>query len=121
MQAQMETMEKDTQTREIMQQMVDAQKVEDKKQYAEQLKVWEENYPVDPRLLIKKRIRDFLAISADIDFSAKLVARGSQMRFANEDYEGKPDEWKICFRAGQEATAAARAFAQSWLAELEKK
>jgi hypothetical protein len=121
MQAQMETMEKDTQTRELMQQMVEAQKVEDKKQYAERLKVWEENYPVDSRLLIKKRIRDFLAISAEIDFSAKLVASGSQMRFANADYEGKPDEWKICFRAGQEATVAARAFAQTWLAELEKK
>jgi hypothetical protein len=43
------------------------------------------------------------------------------MRFANEDYEGKPAEWKICFRAGKEATEAARAFARSWLTELEKK
>jgi hypothetical protein len=121
MQAQMEKMDKDTATRDLMRQMVEAQKVEDKNQYAEQVKAWEENYPADPRILIQKRIRDFLETSADVDFAAKLIASGSKMRFANEDYEGKPAEWKICFRAGKEATEAARAFARSWLTELEKK
>jgi len=121
MQAQMETMEKDTATRDLMRQMVEAQRIEDKNQYAEQVKVWEENYPADLRILIQKRIREFLETSADVDFAAKLIASGSKMRFANEDDEGKPAEWKICFRAGKEATEAARAFARSWLAELEKK
>jgi hypothetical protein len=121
MQAQMEKMDKDTATRDLMRQMVEAQKVEDKNQYAEQVKVWEENYPADPRILIQKRIRDFLETSADVDFEAKLIASGSKKRFANEDFEGKPAEWKICFRAGKEATEAARAFARSWLTELEKK
>jgi hypothetical protein len=121
MQAQMETMDKDTATRDLMRQMAEAQKVEDKNRYQEQLKTWEENYPADPRVLIQKRIRDFLETSADVDFAAKLIASGSKMRFANEDHEVKPAEWKICFRAGKEATEAARTFARAWLAELERK
>jgi hypothetical protein len=42
------------------------------------------------------------------------------MVFADEKLEAKPAEWKLCFRAGKEATGAARAFAEGWLAELEK-
>jgi hypothetical protein len=32
----------------------------------------------------------------------------------------EPPEWKICCRAGKEATEAAREFARAWLAELKK-
>jgi len=120
MQAQMDKMATDPEQKELMRQMVEMQRAENQNQYAEELKVWEENYPADPRLLIKKRIGDFLDMSADVDFSAKLVQSGSLKRFDNEEYEGKPSEWKLCFRAGKEATEAARAFTQSWLAELEK-
>jgi hypothetical protein len=42
------------------------------------------------------------------------------MVFVNNDYERKPPEWKLCFRAGKEATAAARVFASDWLAELKR-
>ena len=53
-------------------------------------------------------------------FKAKLVgAQGSPRRFAREDYEAKPAEWKMCFRAGKEATEAARAFAREWIKSLE--
>lgn len=120
MQSQMEAMEKNPEQRELMRQTVEMQRVENQNQYAEQLKVWEEEYPADGRLLIKKRINEFLETSADVDFSAKLVPSGSKMRFADDAYEEKSSEWKICFRAGKEATEAARAFATAWLVELEK-
>jgi transketolase len=120
MQAQYEKMEKDPQQKETFRQMVEAQREENKTQYAEQLKVWEEQYPSDLRRLIQNRIREFLEISADVDYAAKLIPRGKLQRFAEANYEEKPAAWKICFRAGKEATEAARVFAQAWLAELEK-
>lgn len=120
MQAQFEAMSKNPEQMAMMQQGVEMQREENKKQYAEQLAFWEEEYPADVRLLIKKRINEFLETSADVDYSAKLVKSGSKMRFADEAYEEKPADWKICFRAGKEATEAAREFAKAWLAELEK-
>ena len=36
----------------------------------------------------------------------------------NPAYERKPGQWKMCYRAGKEATAAARAAVQAWLKEL---
>ena len=121
MRAQMEKMEKDPQQRELMGQMFEMQRGEDKKQYDELFKEWNETFPADPRLLIKMRINEFLAASAGVDYAAKLVPRGDKMVFANEDYEQKSPEWKVCFRAGREASEAARAFAKAWLAELEGK
>jgi hypothetical protein len=121
MRAQMETMEKDPQQKELMLQMTEMARSEDKKRYEEQLKSWEEEFPAEPRALIKKRISDFLAASAGVDFAAKLLPSGDKMVFASEEYEQKPSEWKVCFRAGREATTAARDFAKAWLADLEEK
>jgi hypothetical protein len=120
MRAQMEQMEKDEGQRMLMRQMAEMAVAEDKKGHEEKLKEWERNYPADPRLLIQRRIREFLAASAGVDFAAKLSPRGDKMVFANDDYEQKPAEWKLCFRAGKEATGVARAFAETWLAELNK-
>jgi hypothetical protein len=121
MRAQMEAMEKDPQQKELMRQMTEMARSEDKKKYEEQLADWDSKFPADPRLLIKKRINAFLAASAGVDFAAKLAVLGDKMVFVNGDYEQKPPEWKVCFRAGKEATDAARAFAKTWLTELEKK
>ena len=120
MRAQVEQMEKDPQQRDLMRQMTEMAVAEDKRRHEEELKAWEGKWPADPNLLIRKRIQDFLAVSAGVDFAAKLAPRGEKMVFVNDDYERKSPEWKICFRAGKEATAAARAFATAWLAELEK-
>jgi hypothetical protein len=68
--------------------------------------------------LIAKRLREFLAVSADVDFAAKLTSKNGKMIFENPSYEQKPGQWKMCFRAGKDATAAARAAAQAWLKEL---
>ena len=120
MRARMEEMEKDPGQMALMRQGKEMESGENAEQYAEQLKSWEEEYPADVRGLIKRRIREFLDTSAGVDFSAKLVKRKSRMYFADEAYEDKPSDWKICFRAGKEATQAAREFAAAWLAELEK-
>lgn len=86
--------------------------------YAADMKKWTEDYPENPAPVIAKRLKAFLAVSADVDFDAKLVEKNGKMRFANESYESKPSEWKLCYRAGKEPVAAARTAAQAWLKEL---
>jgi len=86
---------------------------------------WDEDRPADPRVAIAKRLREFLALSATVDFGAKLVPCKDSWQhhscFADPTYEKKPAEWKRCYRAGKQPVDAARAFATTWLAELEKK
>ncbi len=83
------------------------------------LAAWEKDYPAgDPRPLLRKRLKEFLDLSATVDFNAKLVKQDDMMVFVNPAYESKEGGWKTVFRAGKEATDAARAFAQQWLKEL---
>lgn len=84
----------------------------------EQLARWQQEYPADPRVLVKKRLNEFLQRTSNVDYAAQLVNKNGKMRFTNAAYEGKPDEWKLAYRAGKETTEKARAFAQGWLAEL---
>lgn len=88
------------------------------KEYEQALANWRANYPDDPAPAIAKRLREFLAFSADVDFGAKLKAQGTRMRFENPAYEAKGSQWKLCYRAGREATTAARAAVSGWLKEL---
>lgn len=69
----------------------------------------------DANVTLKKRLTLFLELSKDVDFDARLEGR----RFADATYEAKPGEWKMCYRAGREATAAAREVATAWLADLD--
>ena len=78
-------------------------------------------YPADPRALVANRLRKFLDLSKDIDFTAQLVERDGKKRFADAALEARPAEWKMLFRAGKPAVDAARAFAQKWLADLQAK
>lgn len=90
--------------------------------YNEQLGEWKQNYPATGREMVRRRLREFLQESADVDFNAKLVRKGNKMRFANEQYEDeKSGDWKLCYRAGKAPVEKARAFAKVWLAELEGK
>lgn len=90
-------------------------------QYKETLARWEEEYPEkNPEMLVKRWIVEFLTISADIDFNAKLKDNGyGKMIFVNPEYESRPSLWKLFFRSGKETTEAARAFALRWLSEIE--
>lgn len=89
--------------------------------YNEQLAEWKANYPPTSKEMLRRRLREFLDESKDVDFNAQLVRRGRKMVFVNEDYEGRSEEWKRCFRAGKAPVEKARAIAKSWLAELEGK
>lgn len=118
MKAQQEEMRKNTEMRSTMDSLAKQQEAKNAERHQEALKEYEINHPKDPDAMIAKRLKDFLALSADVNFDAKLVKNGSLMRFENPAYENKPSEWKLCYRAGKEATAAARTFAQDWLKEL---
>ena len=69
--------------------------------------------------MIKDQLNHFLQVSSTVDFSAKLQKNEyGSMVFVNPDYEDKPSEWKLIYRAGKEGTDAARQVATQWLSEL---
>ena len=74
--------------------------------------------PADPRVALKRGLKEFLDRTAGIDYAAALKATSGRKVFVNAAFEQKPKEWKQCFRAGKDACEAARAFATNWLAEL---
>jgi hypothetical protein len=67
---------------------------------------------------LKERLTYFLAETKSIPFDAKLVEADGRRTFVDPQLEAKAKWWKFCFRAGPEATKAARDFATEWLAEL---
>lgn len=68
----------------------------------------------NPDVTIRRRLEAFLEMSQTVDFDARLNGR----QFADPEYEAMSGEWKMCFRAGREATLAAREEAEAWLEEL---
>jgi hypothetical protein len=88
------------------------------KEYDAAVAKWKQDYPDDPRPLVARRLREFLQLSADVDFNAKLKTAEGRTLFENPAYQAKSSQWKMCFRAGREATGAARAAVQAWLTEL---
>lgn len=72
----------------------------------------------DPKVQLKHRLEAFLAATDDVDYAAKTRDSGGYRRFADDAYEAKPAEWKMCYRAGKAAGEAIRAFAKEWAAEL---
>ncbi len=68
---------------------------------------------------LKERLTYFLAETQRMPWDAKLEEKGPVKRFVSSTLESKPKWWKFCWRAGPEATTAAREFAAQWLAELD--
>lgn len=80
---------------------------------------WEAEWPQKPDKLVARRLQEFIDLSKSVDFAAKLVdGEKGIKKFANPAYESKSSQWKMCFRAGKEATDAARGYAEQWLKEL---
>ncbi len=80
---------------------------------------WDTQWPPDPKPMLIRRLENFLEVSADVDFNAKVVRDKSGFTtFANPTYEGKSSDWKLCYRAGRETIEAARAAAKEWLQGL---
>ncbi len=112
----------DPQMAALMRQGLETQRAADEKSYQERVAQHEKRFPADPKVLIAQRLQAFLDVSKDVDFSAQLYpAERGKMRFVNAAYEAKPENWKLCFRAGKPAVDAARAFAAAWLKELQAK
>jgi hypothetical protein len=101
----------------MLQQSYAAQMEEHKKNLAK----WEKEYPLTPNEMIKRWLTEFLEVSKDIDFNAKLVpGDGGKKRFEKPEYERKSSNWKLCFRAGKETVEAGRVFAKQWQEELNR-
>lgn len=80
---------------------------------------WKTDYPESPNTHLKAYLGKFLTETKDIDFKAALkAAPGGRMKFVNPTYEMRPSYWKMCFRAGPEATAAVRQYVAEWHASL---
>lgn len=106
--------------RRIERQALEGERKAEDEEYEEQRADWEEGYPENPMDLVKTRLEEFLETTEDVDFAAQTVRKSDKLRFADAEYESKPPEWKLAYRAGKEPTEKARAFAKAWLAELEK-
>jgi hypothetical protein len=109
------------QMKAMLSQGVEYENKSNQDQYQRNMKAWESRYPIDPKPLLATRLQHFLDQSAGVDFGAALVPCGSKKCFADKTYEQKSQNWKLCYRAGKEAVAAARGFATTWLAALQKK
>jgi hypothetical protein len=86
--------------------------------YVFRVRQFEKEYPADVRAFIKLRLQEFLQLSSNVDFNARLVESSGKKRFVNQTYESRPAVWKYCFRAGKESTEAARSLAKQWLKEI---
>jgi flagellar motility protein MotE (MotC chaperone) len=121
MEAQFARMDTDPQMIALARQGLEMQRANDQKAYEERGRAHEKRFPSDPRVLIARRLQEFLDTSRDMDFNAKLVPAGAKQRFADPRYEEKRAEWKLCYRAGKEAVTAARDAAQTWSAAVATK
>jgi hypothetical protein len=121
MEASIERSAKDPRMAAMMKQGYQQESASDQKNYQDRLAQYEKGYPSDRRVLIAARLHEFLELSRDIPFDAKLVPDGSgKMKFADPQYEPKSTEWKLCYRAGRGPVEAARAFATEWLRQIER-
>jgi len=89
------------------------------KDYRQSMKDWEEKYPSGVKPLIKARLQQLMAVTNGVDFNAQLVERNGKKVFVKKEYESKPADWKMAFRAGKEVTTTVQAFAKQWLQELQ--
>lgn len=121
MRKEMEANRKNPEMKAAYEETMKAESAANAEDYARRLKEWEQEHPANANQLIANRLREFLDETKDLDYTAKLVAQYGKMRFADEKFERKSSQWKMCFRAGKEATETACAFAAEWLKELQAK
>lgn len=99
-------------------QMIKADRANRTQTYQTELAKWQKDYPEDPRPLVVRRLHEFLDLSATVDFNAQTSGPNHTGSFVKPEYQAQSDQWKLCFRAGKEATTAARTAVQTWLKEL---
>lgn len=89
-----------------------------KEDYTLRMADWEKKYPANHLLYVKKRLQQFMDVTANIDFDAELVARNNKKVFVQQEYERKDNRWKMAFRAGREVVEPARSFVEKWMSEI---
>ncbi|NLR80593.1 hypothetical protein [Chitinophaga eiseniae] len=84
-----------------------------------ELTKWQKEYPASPNIKIKAGLMKLLNEMKEVDFGASLKdgARNKKV-FVNPEYEKKPYIWKMCYRAGPEATHTVQQFFLQWSKEL---
>jgi len=97
---------------------IKAKRDQETRDHQKTLADWQRDFPENTNAAVAKRLREFLAGTADIDFNARTKPVDGRLLFENSTYQNKPEPWKLCYRAGKEATTAARAAVQAWLKEL---
>jgi len=105
----------DPATKQMLATSIAQENLDDKQQYEENLKEFNDDHPTDVNVLVARRLEEFVDLSQTVNFDAKLDANGS---FVDQKYERQDGNWKLLYRAGKPAVDAARAFAQQWLKEL---
>ena len=110
----------DPQMQAMLKQGKEMERADRAQRHKDAMASWEKDWPADPKPLIAKRLRDFVAACADVDYAAKTIHDPAinKQRFAETRYEMKSAEWKYCYRAGKAPVETARAFANAWLKEL---
>jgi hypothetical protein len=86
--------------------------------YEEQVQKWNDNYPADHKLRLKKYLQKYLEIANTVDFGAALTEKNGKKYFVKPEYERKQPDWKMLYRAGKEVYEVAKPFAEQWLKEL---
>lgn len=79
--------------------------------------LWEQTYPENPAVFVKKRLEEYVALVATVDFDAKLTEPDNYkiQKFVNPVYEKKNEKWKACYRAGKEVNGVITGFVKEWL------
>lgn len=106
-----------------MQEQLKQQRAEESGLDATDAKTAEERLPADPRTLFARRLREFLDATADVNFETRtisLTGGPDGIEFIDPKVRGKHWMWHEAVIVGPEATAAARAAAQTWLKELDR-
>jgi len=90
---------------------------------AELARTVEEEMPADPQRLFARRLREFLDVTADVNFSARtinLTGGTDGLEFVDRADRQRHFMWQESALVGPEATAAARTAAQAWLNEIDR-
>ena len=65
------------------------QRAEQVRQRDAAMKEFDKTYPADPRALVAMRLRHFLDVTKDVDFTAQLVEKGKNRVFADRGPRGQ--------------------------------
>lgn len=93
---------------------------DEKKQYLEDLALWEKDFPADPAVFVAAKLRWALEETKDIDHAATLADGPDGIKvFSDPAHEARSPTWKLGYRVGKESVDAARAIATTLLQEMQ--